>query len=267
MSDKKQSMALVPMNLGEAQQLASVLSKSSLLPADLRGKEADVFVTIMAGRELGLAPMAALRSIHVIKGKPVMSADGMVAVALSSGLAEFFRCVESNEKVATYETRRKGTPEPQLLSFTIEEAKMAGLSNGDNWKKYPAAMLRARAKAALCRDVYPDALAGVYDEDEARSFVDEPRQSPHAFRAPEQHPVIDAEVVETAPSMADLIASASSSAELESLVPQLVKMPAAQRDALRDVYKAKRKALELRAIQAEADALAEAFTQADESVA
>jgi hypothetical protein len=219
MSDKKNSMALVPTTLGEARELSAVLAKSALLPADLRGKEADVFVTVMAGRELGLAPMAALRSIHVIKGKPVMSADGMVAVALASGLAEYFRCVESSDKVATYETRRKGTPEPQLLSFTIEEAKLAGLTSNDNWKRYTAAMLRARAKAALCRDVYPDALAGVYDEDEARSFADPEPRPASTFKAPAEPQVIDAEVV-TESHTRDLLvwfANAKTVAELKEL--------------------------------------------------
>lgn len=204
----KQSLALVPTSIAETKQLATTYSKSSLLPQDLRGKEADVFVTIMAGMELGLAPMAALRSIHVVKGKPVLSADGMVAVVHASGLCEHFSCVESSASIATYETKRTGTPTPQRLSFTIEEAKAAGL-NGDNWRKYPAAMLRARAKAALARDVYPDAIAGCYTDDEAREFAPPVRveQSPAAeFTAPPANDVIDAEVVETSLSKAEIAA-------------------------------------------------------------
>src|SRR5687768_16369102 len=110
--------ALVPTSLAEAKELAVTYAKSSLLPADLRGKEADVFVTIMAGHELGLASMAALRSIHIVKGKPILSADGMVAVSLSSGLAEYFSCVEADATHATYVTQRRGAPLPTRLTFT-----------------------------------------------------------------------------------------------------------------------------------------------------
>lgn len=151
--------------LDDVERLATMLAKSRLLPPDLIGKEADIAVTVMAGHELGLAPMAALRGIHVVKGKPVLSADTMVAIALSSGAADYFTCIETTGRSATYETKRRGSPHPVRLTFTIEQAAAAGL-NGGNWKAYPDAMLRARAKAALARDVYPDALAGCYEEGE-----------------------------------------------------------------------------------------------------
>lgn len=196
MSDNK-TMALVPTTISETQQLAAIYAKSKLLPPDLQGKESDIVVTVMAGMELGLAPMAALRSIHIIKGKPVLSADGMVAVVQGSGLCEYFVGIESSDKIATYETKRRGAPVPQRLSFTIDEARLAGLT-GDNWKRYPAAMLRARAKAALARDVYPDAIAGVYTEDEMPSEPSRPGLSMLASRGRESvapEPVQDAEIV------------------------------------------------------------------------
>lgn len=182
-------------HVDELTRLAQMLSKSSLLPPDLRGKEADIAVTVMAGRELGLAPMASLRSINVIKGKPVLGADAMVGLVLSAGVADYFSFIESTATIATYETKRKGAPHPQRLSFTFEQAKAAGLTGNDNWRKYPDAMLRARAKAALARDVYSDVLAGCYTEDEAAAFSD--------YRPPARHVVedaIDAEVVTSHPA-------------------------------------------------------------------
>lgn len=160
-----QSQALVPRTLDEVRSLSAQFAKSALLPADLRGKEADVFVTILAGQELGMPPMAALRGIHVVKGKPILSADSMVGVVLGRGIARYFRCVEESPMSVTYETLREGSPEPQRCTWTMEDAKRAGL-DGDNWRKYPRAMLKARCKAALARDVYPDVLAGCYEEHE-----------------------------------------------------------------------------------------------------
>lgn len=179
-----QSQALVPRTLDEVRSLSAQFAKSALLPADLRGKEADVFVTILAGQELGMPPMAALRGIHVVKGKPILSADSMVGVVLGRGIARYFRCVEESPTSVTYETLREGSPEPQRCTWTMEDAKRAGL-DGDNWRKYPRAMLKARCKAALARDVYPDVLAGCYEESES----DEVRGDARPAKA------IDAEVV------------------------------------------------------------------------
>ena len=94
-----------------------------------------------------------------------MSADGMVAVCLGRGdVCEFFRTLESDNAKCVVEGKRHGDPARKLV-FTIEDAKRAGLG-GDNWNKYPAAMLRARAKSSLARDLFPDLLMGLYDPDE-----------------------------------------------------------------------------------------------------
>lgn len=161
--------AFEPTDVREALDLARVLSKSNLVPKALATPEA-VFYVIAAGRELGFSVVQSLRSLHIIDGKIVMSADLMVSQVLRSGLAEHFSLVESTDKVATYETRRRGSPTPTRMSFSIEQAARAGLVGKQNWKNHPEAMLRARAASALARAVYPDAVQGMYDPDEADEF-------------------------------------------------------------------------------------------------
>lgn len=163
-SDK--ALAIIPSTVDEVTILSERFSKSALIPADLRGKSSDVFVTLLAGQELGLPPMASLRGIHVVKGKPILSADAMVGVVMGRGIAEYFRCVSADETSATYETKRHGAPEPQRCTWTIEDAKRAGLTGKDTWKSYPRQLLKARCKAELARDVYPDVLAGCYEDSE-----------------------------------------------------------------------------------------------------
>ena len=166
------SKALIPKSLDEVGILAKRLSGSKLLPADLRN-QADIAVTILQGLELGLAPMQSLRSIHVVKGRPVLSADLIAALVMRSDECVYFRLVESDNKIATYQTHRRRHPEPVSLSYTIEDATRAGLAGRENWKRYPAAMLRARAKAALARDVYPEFAMGLYDPDEMRGAAND----------------------------------------------------------------------------------------------
>ncbi len=150
----------------ELSALVGDLRAAELLPKHLRGKPADLMLIMLTGQELGLGPMQAIRSIHVIEGKPTLSADLMAAQAMRSPVCIYLRPVVSTPERATYETLRKGWPEPMAMSFTIEEAKAAGLASKDNWRKFPAAMLRARCIAALVRAAYPDLMMGIYDPDE-----------------------------------------------------------------------------------------------------
>ena len=64
-----------PSNIQEAMQLASTLAKSSLVPATFRGKDADVLLVIMGGRELGLSVVQSFRAFYVLSGKLAMYAD------------------------------------------------------------------------------------------------------------------------------------------------------------------------------------------------
>src|SRR5690606_27529948 len=87
-----------------------------------------------------------------------------------------------------------------------------GLTGRSNWKAHPAAMLRARASAALARAVYPDVAMGIYDPDEALDFIDASRVSvskprveaqakaPHPPAPKFEEEIEDAEIVEPEPA-------------------------------------------------------------------
>lgn len=162
-----------PRDMSEAMQLAQKLVAGRLLPKSVATAEA-AFTIIVTGRELGLSAMQSLRGIHVIEGKPTLSADLMVSLVKKSPECVFFRLVETTAQIATYETRRQGEPEPTRMSFTIAQAHAAQVTGKDNWKKYPDAMLRARCASSLARAVYPDLVMGIYDPDELEPARQEP---------------------------------------------------------------------------------------------
>lgn len=157
----------MPAHIVQAMRLAKTLSDSSLIPKALQNKPADVLVVLLKGEELGLQPIQALGSIHVIEGKACCSSELTVALVLRSGKAEYFDLVETSAKVATYRTKRVGSKHETVMSFTIEEAAAAGLIGKQNWKGYPAAMLRARCAQHLARAVYQEVTLGLIEEDEA----------------------------------------------------------------------------------------------------
>ena len=163
---------LEPRSMHDACLLAKRLHDSRMFNG--YGSPQAVLSTVLLGRELGLPAMAALRSVHVIEGRHSLSADLMVALVLKSGLAEYFQLVETTDKVCTYETKRRDAPEPQRLSYLIEQAEKADLLKPSRsgkltaWQKMPKQMLRARCKSELARLEYPDLLAGLYTPEELR---------------------------------------------------------------------------------------------------
>ena len=159
-----------PGNFQEAWRLAEIVSAARLAPGIATPEQALLILAL--GSDLGLSPMQSIRGIHIIEGRPCPSADCLAACVLRSGLAEYFSEVETTETVSTWETKRKSEAKPRRYSFSIEDAKRAGLTNRgkdpsqNNWNKYPKRMLSARAKAFLVRDVYPDLTLGLYTPDE-----------------------------------------------------------------------------------------------------
>lgn len=164
---------LDPRSMKDARTLAQDLFASRMFSA--YGTPQAVLSTIMVGRELGLPAMASLRSVNNVEGRHGLSAELMAALIIKSGLAEYFRIVtdengkiESDEKLATYETLRKGPGNKRTeFTYTIEEATRAGLvKDKSGWVKNPKAMLRARAISGLAHLIYPDLLGGLYTPEE-----------------------------------------------------------------------------------------------------
>jgi 5'-3' exonuclease len=160
---------LEPRSMGDVITLSKYVHDSRLFAAAYGSPQA-VLSTVLAGRELGMQAMASLRAIHIVEGKPTLSADLIRAMVIRSGLATYFRCTERTATRATFETQRGDDP-PIALSFTIEEARLAWAKSQEKfdasaWGHNPADMLVARAGAKLARLVYPDVVHGLYAPEE-----------------------------------------------------------------------------------------------------
>jgi hypothetical protein len=155
---------IVARNFDEARAMSAELSKStSVLPLSLRSAP-DVLAIVMTGSELGLPPMAALRSLYVLDGKPSMYVAAKLAVVRARGCMDVFREIESTPERATYEIGRRGEA-PIRRTFTIDDAKGAQLvKSGGNYVKSPAKMLRWRVIGELLDLIFPDVLLGIGDE-------------------------------------------------------------------------------------------------------
>lgn len=163
-------MKLSMEDLGKLQKVAQVIFESGVCPPDHKRWEA-TFAVMAAGAEMDYGPMQSIRLFQIVKGKVAMIADAQIAMCVREGsVCEYFRLVESTDKRAIYETKRKGA-EPTQLAYTIAQAERANLVKPGTWTNHTEAMLRARCAAALARIVYPDLVAGIYEKGEAEEIA------------------------------------------------------------------------------------------------
>jgi hypothetical protein len=142
-----------------AVDLAERIYRTDFVPAGLRNSAPAVLAAILYGHELGLGPMESLAHIHVIEGRPAPSAQLMRAQVLRHGHRLWAE--EQTSTRVTLCAQRAGDEVVHRTTFTLDDARKAGLAGRQNWQRYPRAMLTARATAELCRLAFPDVLGAV----------------------------------------------------------------------------------------------------------
>ena len=178
----------------DAITLGQIFARSRLFPDIERVSQA--VVKILAGRELGIGPFAAMSDIHIIDGKPVVGARILAALVRASEHYDY-KVVEWTHERCTLAFSRDGQQLEPLVSFDEDDAKRAGLDrptrNGrpSNHTRYPRNMKFARAMSNGVALHCPDLTAGtaVYTPDELE--VDDPDAD-----TPPTEPAVEAEVVD-----------------------------------------------------------------------
>lgn len=198
------------MDASEAHKIATSLVKTAFVPDSMRNKPDEATAAILTGQEIGLAPMAALRSIDLIQGTPAMRAHALRGLVQSKGHEVWLE--EATNTRAIVCGRRKGTEQIQRSVWTMDRAKALGLAGRDQWRKQPQAMLVARATAECCRLVASDVILGIpYAVEELGDDVDvAPTRAPKkrtARRKPIENvelpePVVEPEDTQPVPASA-----------------------------------------------------------------
>lgn len=163
-------------DLEEIQSLAQLMIKSRMF-SDIQDV-AQGAVRILAGRELGIGPVASLRSIEIVRGNLSIRSHLMAAMIKRSQRYNYRVTLSTDDKciIEFLEYGEVcGTSE-----FTMDDARRANLVKNDTWKNYPKTMLYNRAMSQGARMYCPDIfLGGVFYESEiieaeATPVIDEP---------------------------------------------------------------------------------------------
>lgn len=162
--------SLTPDTLGQAMQIAEILSKTSFAQA-FKTKE-DIFIAVMVGKDLGFSPMQSLQSLAIINGKATLWGDALLAICQAhpewNGMVESF---DKDAKSAICTAKRKGKPDI-TEEFSIEDARTAGLLGKQGpWKNYPKRMCRMRSRSWALRAQFADALRGLQCSEEVNDYV------------------------------------------------------------------------------------------------
>lgn len=155
----------------QIQQIANeVLVCRAFIPDSIETPE-QAAVAIRTGLEIGLQPMAALKTIYFVHNKAGMESKAMLALLRSRPDLGYYlwddeNCGPEKATIIMHVRTPEGEYAPQRYTFTMEDAHTSGV-HGPMYKKWPEVMLRNRVAAIAMRSSFPDLLLGCsYTPDE-----------------------------------------------------------------------------------------------------
>ena len=159
-----------PHTLDEFVNVAEIFAKSGLFKdsADM----AKAIVKMMAGAEMGFGPFASMQGIHIIQGKPVLSA-GLITAAIENDPRYGYQVEYLENDGCRLVFYQHGHPVGHY-AFMEDDAQRAGLLGKDSWKKWPKDMYFSRAVSGGARKYAAGIFGGsVYTPDEFDLEMDE----------------------------------------------------------------------------------------------
>jgi len=152
-------------------------ARADKMTADIYSSNQSAYCIAM-GRELGLNAANSLQLIHIIGGKPALSAGARALFLKKSGYSWGF--VAHTDDVCTLrfsfggETMLGFDGKPVDVSYTVKDAAKAGyIKDGGGWSKTPKNMLFARCISNFHRWHAPEVVGvGLYDVGEAPKMDD-----------------------------------------------------------------------------------------------
>lgn len=175
----------------------AIATAGEALPRAYRDRPGAVLLAQEWARARGVDILTAVQTVSFVDGRPIVDATMQRALAQRAG----YRVrVEPGSEEATAIVERDGE-EVGRATYSLDDARTAGLLGKKNWQQNPKAMLVARATTQALRWHAPDVMVGVFSEDDTDPVVIlEPTTAPEP--APEADDVVEAEVVPDEPPAA-----------------------------------------------------------------
>lgn len=159
----EQQLILAGMDIDSLKKLSNELFTSCLFDSK---NPSQIFAKILAGKELGIGPIASIIGINIIQGKPSLSSN-LIAASLARHPNYKYRVLQSTNEICEIEVFENGESLGKC-DFTFAEAQKAKLTLKDVWKNYPSDLLFARCISRAARRFAPGIFGGnpVYTDEE-----------------------------------------------------------------------------------------------------
>lgn len=151
-------------------RLAEALSQAQLFDgAEQKVNTAEAFAKILVGHDLGLSATQALMGVHIVKGKPQLSANLLASFVKRTPGYDYEVTTHTYdgskrppEGECTIVFKIDGEPVGLPVTFTMEDARRQKLvKDGSAWTTVPKNMLFARALSNGVKWYMPDATGGI----------------------------------------------------------------------------------------------------------
>lgn len=166
---------LDPQTLDEAWRVSLALVRGNAIPGGCNSTE-EVLIAVLAGMDVGLSPLQAVQNIMVVRKRPTIWGDAMLGLVEQSGKLDDIEetmAGSGDAREAVCRVVKRGRKTPIVRSFSVAQAKMAGLWGKDTWKNYPDRMLQLRARSFALRDSFPEVLKGLHTTEEMQDAASE----------------------------------------------------------------------------------------------
>jgi len=125
-----------------------------------------IMAIVETAKSLGVDPRQALGGgLYYVRGKVEMSSRMMNAL-IRSRKHSVTRDKKSDDTICILHGKRSDNGDTWTESFSMDEAKKAGLVRNGPWTTFPRDMLFARALSRLARQLFPDIIGNCYVEGE-----------------------------------------------------------------------------------------------------
>lgn len=171
-------------SFGKYMEMATVLSKSQLIPVKYQNKPDDCLIAIDISLRNGFSPLMVLQNLDVVQGKPSWS--GSATIALINNSPKFNSDLDwewdNNHNGKGLSCRafatRKSDGKVLYGSWVTWETvvKEGWLSkNGSKWQTMPEQMFRYRTASFFARAHCPEVLMGLHTTEEEEDAEAEPQ--------------------------------------------------------------------------------------------
>ncbi len=232
------ALAIIPVQ--DVERMALAVAKSGLFGVSTADQ---AMALMLVAQAEGLHPAIAARDYHIIKGRPTLKSDAMLARFLQAGGRVEWLEYTDQRVAAKFSHPAGGSIE---VDWTSERVQRADTTNKSMHKQYPRQMLRARVISEGVRTVFPGCTSGMYAPEEIETTQSASMQP----RNPKD--MGNAEIVVDLQQVLKRIQDASSVDDLEAIRPDIRRLRGDDKQSA--LVAAKQRGEQIRASQSISDA-------------